>query len=230
MATIYWSYRPRTHVDGSGAVECDDADLDPTSRQVLKGMAQHIADVLAHAWEAFEMAPGDFDGLDILLRETFDRTSKPEGAIRQMTDETGASAFAVLRDLIAVSALLSKLSIDALENCDYESAVSRHSLSVSILARASILLDLGEASSGNPATGPAHALSFRADQVVKPDFVAFVRRVIASGDHKEIKTINDLLDTPGYNHKVCTIAPTTLKKWAREEGMTFQRGRPKKQI
>lgn len=54
---------------------------------------------------------------------------------------------------------------------------------------------------------------------------AHCARVMESG-HK-IERLNDLQQIDGYDPGVMNIKPATLRKWAREAGVTFKSGRPK---
>lgn len=78
----------------------------------------------------------------------------------------------------------------------------------------------------SPPTGPAHALAQREDQRLKPEFQAFCRAVKAAG--VEVRRLDDLLNVEGYDPRITRIEARTLRKWAREQGITFVAGRPKK--
>lgn len=78
----------------------------------------------------------------------------------------------------------------------------------------------------SPPTGPAHALAQREDQRLKPDFLAFCRAVKAAD--AEVRRLEDLLNVEGYDPRITSIQPRTLKRWASEGGITFKAGRPKK--
>ncbi len=80
----------------------------------------------------------------------------------------------------------------------------------------------------SPPTGPAHALAQREDQRLKPEFQAFCRAVKSAG--AEVRRLDDLLNVEGYDPRITSIEARTLKKWAREEGITFKAGRPKKYV
>lgn len=73
-----------------------------------------------------------------------------------------------------------------------------------------------------------NALSKRPDQQLKQPFIDFCKGLIETGQHVGIRTLDDLLNTGGYDHAVTTVGPRTIKAWAKEAGITLKAGRPKK--
>jgi hypothetical protein len=71
------------------------------------------------------------------------------------------------------------------------------------------------------------AVSFRGDQVMKPQWQSHVKTCVERG--VTVNNIGDLLNEPGYDPKISSIAPATLKSWAKEAapGLKFKAGRPK---
>lgn len=73
------------------------------------------------------------------------------------------------------------------------------------------------------------SVSARRDQILKPNWIAHCKAVIASG--QGIETLDDLLQLQGYDPEITTIQSATLRKWARSVGIKFKAGRKKtKQI
>lgn len=78
----------------------------------------------------------------------------------------------------------------------------------------------------DPSTsGPARALANRLDQQLKPGWISHCKAAAVAG--REIKQLDDLLNIEGYDHRVATITPRTLKRWAGEAGITLSPGRRK---
>jgi hypothetical protein len=75
-------------------------------------------------------------------------------------------------------------------------------------------------------SGPTHALSNRADQVLKPQWLEHCRSALASG--RVVEQIDDLADSDARRDEWLGISSRTLKKWAREAGVSFKAGRRKK--
>jgi len=71
-----------------------------------------------------------------------------------------------------------------------------------------------------------HAVSHREDQLLKSDWINHCSHVLSSG--KNIRTLDDLLNTSGYPPAIAKILPRTLKTWAKEAGIVFYGGRPRK--
>lgn len=70
------------------------------------------------------------------------------------------------------------------------------------------------------------AVSHRADQQQKEGWKAHCKMAKESGVN--IATLEDLTNIAGYDPLVLKVAPRTLKAWAKEEGIEFKPGRPKK--
>ena len=70
------------------------------------------------------------------------------------------------------------------------------------------------------------ALSGRLDQQQKDGWIAHCRKAKASG--ATISNLDDLLSIAGYDPLALNITPRTLKTWAKEAGVGFKAGRPKK--
>lgn len=68
----------------------------------------------------------------------------------------------------------------------------------------------------------------RYDQQLKPIWKAHCRRTVKLG--LPINTIKDLINAPGYDHRMKDIDEPSLKRWAKELGIgiEFKSGRPKK--
>lgn len=70
------------------------------------------------------------------------------------------------------------------------------------------------------------AVSYRQDQQLKPGWIEHCKRLIEEG--VAIARLGDILDAPGYDPNLAKIQPATLRRWAREAGVRFKVGRPKK--
>lgn len=75
-------------------------------------------------------------------------------------------------------------------------------------------------------SGPTHALSNRADQILKPRWLEHCKAVLSSG--RAVEQLDDLADSESRRDEWSGISPRTLKKWAREAGVRFKAGRRKK--
>ncbi len=73
-----------------------------------------------------------------------------------------------------------------------------------------------------------NAVSMRLDQQLKQPFIDFCSSLVETGRHQGIRTLNDLLNTEGYDSAVTTVGERTIKTWAKEAGITLKAGRPKK--
>ena len=71
-----------------------------------------------------------------------------------------------------------------------------------------------------------NAVSHRTDQQQKAGWKAHCKMAKERGVN--IATLEDLTNISGYDPLALKIAPRTLKTWAREEGIEFKPGRPKK--
>lgn len=73
----------------------------------------------------------------------------------------------------------------------------------------------------------SHAVSFRSDQQLKPSWMDHVRSCVKRGIR--ISCIVDLLNEPGYDPNIVSVAQSTLKAWAKEASpsIKFKPGRPK---
>jgi hypothetical protein len=72
------------------------------------------------------------------------------------------------------------------------------------------------------------SVSNRKDIQFKQRFVSFCERLIEDKKHLNIRTINDLLDLPGYEPDVLKYDRDTLKGWAKKAGIRFKPGRQPK--
>ncbi|MFZ4539634.1 hypothetical protein [Propionivibrio sp.] len=133
MAQIYWSYRPRKHIDGQASIEIDDAELDITGKQLLEGTKYHLSDLLPHVWIWFGFPPGDFDELNLLNKKTFDKMYSGQ-TIATFENPTNAQVMLTLGDFLAWSYFLESLALDALCANRLSDFVSRHTLSVSLFS------------------------------------------------------------------------------------------------
>ena len=70
------------------------------------------------------------------------------------------------------------------------------------------------------------AVSHRRDMQLKALWHKHCQHALDSGE--TIRTLGDLLDLPGYEPEIAGKTPETLKRWAREAGIAFSHGRPKK--
>lgn len=70
------------------------------------------------------------------------------------------------------------------------------------------------------------AVSNRDDQKQKEGWLAHCKNALRNG--AEISNLDDLLSVAGYDPSVLKITPRTLKTWAKEAGIVFKPGRPKK--
>ncbi len=133
MAKIYFSYEPRKHIGGAGSLDIDGGELSPVAKNLLAGTERHQGALFGAAWSFFELIPGDFDSLDTLNETTAARLD--EGQAVRSCDTGAESVRQLLLDFLALSMFWEKLALDAL--CDelYSNFVSRHSLSVDLLAR-----------------------------------------------------------------------------------------------
>lgn len=73
-----------------------------------------------------------------------------------------------------------------------------------------------------------HAVSFRLDQILKPGFIDFCKELVQSGKSGNIRTYDDLMNTPGYDCRVSRIGRRTVKEWAKSAGISFRPGAPRK--
>jgi hypothetical protein len=217
------------HADDE-AIWIDDSALDPVARQVLKGMAPHVAIVMEYAWATFELARGDFDGLNRLIVDASGRMEQqPDTFIRIPKDHTGAAAVICLQDVVANTALWSRLAVEDIDRGDFEGAVRKHSVSVASLTSFTAMLERLTAKDNTLANAALRALGFRCDQVFKPKWEAFVRQVIASGAAPEIGTIKELLRHPDCPPDATQhVTPEKLREWAGKVGFAFRRGAAKK--
>lgn len=71
-------------------------------------------------------------------------------------------------------------------------------------------------------------VSKRKDQILKKPFIDFCKAIVAKNDHINIRTFNDLLNVEGYDPEVTKVGERTIRGWAREAGITFKPGAPKK--
>ena len=71
-----------------------------------------------------------------------------------------------------------------------------------------------------------HAISHRADQQQKPGWIEHCKKAKQSGT--KISALDDLTNIIGYDPRLLKVSPRTLKMWAREVGIEFKPGRPKK--
>lgn len=70
------------------------------------------------------------------------------------------------------------------------------------------------------------AVSQRSDQLLKPGWIEHCQSAVKS--EAEINRLEDLLNIPGYDPLITKISERSLKDWAREAGIKFRPGRPKK--
>ena len=70
------------------------------------------------------------------------------------------------------------------------------------------------------------AVSHRKDQRVKSDFMAWAKEAVAAGT--VVSTVSELQGAPGFDTSWSFINDQTLKRWAKEAGFAFKRGRPSK--
>ena len=72
----------------------------------------------------------------------------------------------------------------------------------------------------------SNTVAQRQDQLQKPGWLDHCKKVKQSGAN--ISTLADLTNIAGYNPLALKVAPRTLKTWAKEAGIEFKPGRPKK--
>lgn len=70
------------------------------------------------------------------------------------------------------------------------------------------------------------AVASRTDQKLKPGWIEHCETV--KKNNIAVSTLDDLLSVSGYNPGVLNVTPRTLKAWAKEAGISFKAGRPKK--
>ena len=70
-----------------------------------------------------------------------------------------------------------------------------------------------------------NAVSQRPDQILKPGWITHCTTLKHGG--AVINNLDDLLSAPGYDAEITSIAPRTLKAWAKDAGITLKAGRPK---
>lgn len=225
MANMYWHYSPRKHIGANPKVEIDDDELSPTAKQILGGIEHHIGDVVGDVWGFFEQAPGDFDALNALNARTADWILRP--------DEPGdhdLKPLDALRRILGLSWLSCARSLGALCNDDFRDFSINHTTSVRMYGAFQTYLQLSHECAAEPPepSGPRYALSHRLDQVLKRPFTDFCSDLLNRGLANEVRTINDLLEIPGYDPRATKIAPVTLKAWARTAGVRFKAGAPRK--
>ncbi len=109
-----------------------------------------------------------------------------------------------------------KLALEKDINFDELQRIHRESIERSICAGASLQKTLHG----------KNAVSQREDQVLKPGWVAHCERALSGG--LQIRCLDDLLNAPGYDPRITRIGERTLKDWAKESGIEFKAGRPKK--
>uniref|UniRef100_Q47CK1 Uncharacterized protein n=1 Tax=Dechloromonas aromatica (strain RCB) TaxID=159087 RepID=Q47CK1_DECAR len=79
-----------------------------------------------------------------------------------------------------------------------------------------------------PKRAARKAVSNRDDQKLKLPFIDFCNDIVKKGQHSSIQRLDDLLNAEGYDPAVTKITPRTLKAWAKEAGISFKAGAPKK--
>ncbi len=140
-------------------------------------------------------------------------------------DVTVRDVLRFLDDLICLCVWLYSSALESLSQGNIERGVHAFGRSMQFHGRYQALMDMMKGHVEAPPTGPAHALAHRTDQMLKPGWLDHCRSVIQSG--KAISQLADLLDVEGYDSCVTRLQPRTLKKWAREVGVTFKPGRRK---
>ena len=156
-----------------------------------------------------------------------DRLDADLPLIAELADTaTYADVKAALGDILSLSAWFLASAFASCEQGNVSRAVRAFGRAAYCHGTFQALATRIQADLESPPTGPAHALAQREDQRLKPEFLAFCRAVKAAG--AEVRRLDDLLNVKGYDPRITSIEPRTLKKWAREEGITFMAGRPKK--
>lgn len=201
------------------------------SREIYKGTEQEAGTILSAVLGWRNPAASHADDVLAAMNDAVttiqDRLHADLPLITELSDTaTYADVKTALGDILSVSAWFLASAFESLAN-------GNTSLAVRAFGRAAYWhgvfhanLEHVRANLDSPPTGPAHALMHREDQRLKPEFQAFCRSIKEAG--VEVRTLDDLLNVEGYAPRVTSIQPRTLKKWAREEGITFKAGRPKK--
>lgn len=70
------------------------------------------------------------------------------------------------------------------------------------------------------------SVSSRLDQQLKTGWIVHCENARLSGI--QINRLDDLLQLEGYDPRITKVSERNLKKWAKEAGVTFKAGRPKK--
>ena len=206
-----WSNEARTILGGfdktAGDIFSDLISFEPTS-------TYSSDDVLAVINEEMLVIQGRFERKeDVLLVYPDDHRM------------TYGEALDMVRDFLRLAVWLYSSALESLSKGDIATAIHAygksmywHGLFRAHFATLSAVLE-------TPPSGPAHALAQREDQLLKPGWLEHCRAVIQSG--KEIRQLNDLLNTEGYDPRVTRITDRTLKSWAKDVGISFKPGRKK---
>lgn len=141
MKTAYFSYLPRTHINGKAHVEIDDSELSDIEKNMLAGASEHLGEVIGYAWAWFDLIPGDLEALEKLIAESMMRIDQ-NGFIRPCDSDSSDEVRKTLGDFLSASVLYSKTAIDQLYDGDHGGFVEYLIHSVDCFARFNAYCDM----------------------------------------------------------------------------------------
>jgi hypothetical protein len=199
--------------------------------EVFRGIEPEAGEILSSLLGWFNPAASEPDALLDTINQAIatitGRLDADTNLIAELGDgATCADAKVALGDILMLSAWFLASAFESLGKGSIGKASRAFGRATYYFGTFSALLSVLKHEIEEPPKGPTHALSFREDQQLKSGFQAFCRAVKASG--ADVKRLDDLLNVEGYDPRITSIQPRTLKKWASNEGITFKAGRPKK--
>jgi len=188
---------------------------------LLKGTEEHHAHLSIALSSHFGIDLGDYAKITEMANAWFGRYLD------------GLASGNIMRDKMLNDSLFEfRRAIDQLCGKNYSAFLKSYGLSCSQLAKYeslnSVDRKLPRFEEAIKKRSGKNAVSMRQDQLLKQPFKDFCTSLVETGRHQDIRTLDDLLNTKGYDHAVTTVGERTIKTWAKEAGIKLKAGRPKK--